>query len=55
MSRKPKDYKYLNIKLDASISKTLQKLSEDTRIPKTAIVERALLEYFKNYSKTGKL
>jgi predicted transcriptional regulator len=38
-------FHFLNAKLPDSIFKRVEKYSEQTRIPKTAIVEKALLEY----------
>lgn len=47
-----KDYKALNIKLEANIYKQLEKYAESSRLTKTAIVELALEDYLKN--KTNK-
>lgn len=47
-----KDYKALNIKLEANIYKQLEKYAESSRLTKTAIVELALEDYLKD--KTNK-
>ena len=53
MSRK--EYKNLNCKIDKSVSDKLEKFIADTKLSKTATVERALEEYINKYNKTGKI
>jgi hypothetical protein len=45
MARPKKEGSYLNAKLPTEIIKRVSEYSEKTRIPKTAIVELALIEY----------
>ena len=47
--RQTKEYEVLNCKLDKKIADKLTKYCEDTRLSKTATVERALEEYLKKY------
>jgi len=53
MSRK--EYKNLNCKIDKSVSDKLEKFIADTKLSKTATVEKALEEYINKYNKTGKI
>lgn len=53
MSRKA--YKNLNCKSDKSVSDKLEKFTADTKLSKTATVEKALVEYINKYNKTGKI
>lgn len=53
MSRK--EYKNLNCKIDKSASDKLEKFIADTKLSKTATVEKALEEYINKYNKTGKI
>lgn len=55
MPRKPKKYKYLNCKLDKTVSEKLEKFAEETGLSKTATIEKALRMYLENYYKTGKI
>ena len=50
-----KAYKNLNCKIDKSISYRLEKFVQDTRLSKTATVEKALAAYIERYDKTGKI
>lgn len=50
-----KDYKNLNCKIDRSVSDRLEKFISETRLSKTATVEKALAEYIDKYEKTGKI
>lgn len=50
-----KEYKNLNCKIDKSISDKLEKFIADTKLSKTATVEKALEEYINTYNKTGKI
>lgn len=50
-----KAYKNLNCKIDKIISDKLEKFIADTRLSKTATVEKALEEYINKYNKTGKI
>ena len=49
-----KAYKNLNCKIDKSVSDKLEKFIADTKLSKTATVEKALEEYINKYYKTGK-
>ena len=40
------DLKPLNINIDARLAEKLNEVNANTGLPKTAIVERALIEYF---------
>ncbi len=46
MARAKKDGKFFNCYIKREISDTLDKYSEETMIPKTAVVEAALKEYW---------
>ena len=48
-------YKNLNCKIDNSVSDKLEKFIADTKLSKTATVEKALDEYINKYNKTGKI
>lgn len=50
-----KEYKNLNCKIDKSVSDKLEKFITDTKLSKTATVEKALDEYINKYNKTGKI
>lgn len=50
-----KAYKNLNCKIDKSVSDKLEKFTVDTKLSKTATVEKALVEYINKYNKTGKI
>lgn len=52
MSRPKKETKTLNIKIDAMLYNNLEKCCDESRRTKTAVVELALEEYFKNKRKT---
>lgn len=45
------EIKALNINIDADIADKLSEVVKNTNIPKTAIVEKALKEYFKKHEK----
>lgn len=55
MARANKEYQNLNCKIDISVSDKLKQFTEDTRMSKTATVERALTEFIDRYNSTGKL
>lgn len=55
MARANKEYKNLNCKIDKGVSDKLEKFIEDTKMSKTATVERALTEFIEKYNKTGKI
>lgn len=55
MARANKEYKNLNCKIEKSVSDKLEKFVEDTKMSKTATVERALTEFINKYNKTGKI
>lgn len=50
-----KEYKNLNCKIDKSLSDKLEKFIADTKLSKTATVEKALEEYINKYNNTGKI
>lgn len=50
-----KEYKNLNCKIDKSVSDKLEKFITDTKLSKTATVEKALEEHINKYNKTGKI
>lgn len=50
-----KEYKNLNCKIDKSVSDKLEKFITDTKLSKTATVEKALEKYINKYNKTGKI
>ena len=50
-----KEYKNLNCKLDKSVSDKLEEFIADTKLSKTATVEKALEEYINKYNKTGRI
>lgn len=50
-----KIYKNLNCKINKALSDKLEKFVQDTRLSKTATVEKALEEYIERYYKTGKI
>lgn len=54
MAQKTKDFKNLNCKVDIKVSDELEKFIEETKLSKTATVEKALMMYIEYYKKTGK-
>lgn len=50
-----KAYKNLNCKIDKFVSDKLEQFIADTKLSKTATVEKALEEYINKYNKTGKI
>ena len=50
-----KAYKNLNCKIAKSVSDKLEQFIADTKLSKTATVEKALEEYINKYNKTGKI
>ena len=50
-----KEYKNLNCKIDKSVSDKLEQFIAETRLSKTATVERALEAYIENYKQTGRI
>ena len=54
MAQKTKDFKDLNCKVDIKVSDELEKFIEETKLSKTATVEKALMMYIEYYKKTGK-
>lgn len=50
-----KAHKNLNCKIDKALSDRLEKFVQDTRLSKTATVEKALDAYIERYNKTGKI
>lgn len=55
MARASKEYRNLHCKIDKEVSEKLEKFIEDTRMSKTATVERALTEFIEKYNQTGKI
>lgn len=55
MARTNKEYKSLNCKIDKEVSDKLEKFITDTKMSKTATVERALTEFIEKYNQTGKI
>lgn len=50
-----KTYKNLDRKIDKLVLNKLEKFIADTKLSKTAVVEKALEEYINKYNKTGKV
>ena len=50
-----KAYKNLNCKIDKSVSDKLEKFVADTKLSKTATVQKVLEEYIDRDNKTGKI
>lgn len=55
MARQAKDFKNFNCKVDKEVSDLLEKFIADTRLSKTATVEKALKMYIEHYKETGKI
>ena len=55
MAQKSKEFKNLNCKIDKEVSDLLEKFIEETKLSKTATVEKALMMYIEHYNKTGKI
>ena len=55
MARAKKDGHFLNCYIEKELWDTIDKYSNETKIPKTAIVEIALKEYFKKYIQKDKI
>lgn len=51
MPKPRKDWKALNIKIQSSVYKQLEKYCEETGLSKTVAVERILSKAFKEYEK----
>lgn len=54
MPRLPKKGEFINCKIDIELVKKLNDYSQKTRIPKTAIIEMALEDYFKKVTRDKK-
>lgn len=54
MAQKSKEFKNLNCNVDIKISDELEKFTTETKLSKTATVEKALMMYIEHYKKTGK-
>ena len=54
MPRVPKKGEFINCKVSIDLIDKLNEYTQKTRIPKTAIVEMALEEYFKKVMPEGK-
>lgn len=46
MPQRKKNARYVNIYLELTLADTLDRYSEDSGVPKTRVVEKALAEYF---------
>lgn len=55
MARKPKDYDTFSCRLEKDKSNKLTEINEETGVPKTIIIERAIELYYRTYKETGKL
>lgn len=53
--RKAKEFEYFSCKLDKNVAEILTKLAEETGLPKTTAVERAIKAYYEHFKKTGKI
>ena len=53
MAQKSKESKNLNCKVDIKVSDELEKFIEETKLSKTATVEKALMMYIEHYKKTA--
>ena len=51
MPRKPKDYEFLSVKLDRTISERFTKFCNDTARTKTAALEMIRKQYLDKYDK----
>ena len=54
MARERKLGTKINILLEESLNKELEKINKETGIPKTTIIEKALEQYFKTLKKSYK-
>lgn len=54
MARAKKEGSFINCKIKSNIFNELNRYSEESLIPKTAIVEKALEEYFKKIKEREK-
>lgn len=55
MARQTKESKSLNCKIEKETFEMLEKFIQETKMSKTATVERALIEYIQKFKKTGKI
>ena len=55
MSRPRKESVNLSINLDKKVSDMLVAMSEETGLPKTAIIENGTKEYIQRYNETGQI
>ena len=55
MARQTKESKSLNCKIEKETFEMLEKFIQETKMSKTATVERALIEYIQKFNKTGKI
>lgn len=53
--QKTKDYRAVSLKLDKSIDERLVKFCTETRMTRTATIEKALEKYLEEFKKTGKI
>ena len=50
MPRKKKEYSTVSIKMDKEVFELMDAYCEDTGVPKTAVIERAVSKYIKDKS-----
>lgn len=55
MPRMKKDYKNICCKIEKEISDKLENFIKETKLSKTATLEKALEEYIDKYNSTGKI
>lgn len=55
MPRTNKESQTLNCRIDKEIAEKLEKFIQETRLSKTATVEKALCVFIEQYYKTGKI
>ena len=54
MSRRKKEYRPFSIRMATNIYDRMDKYCENTGVPKTAVIERAINMYLDNYEETQK-
>ena len=55
VGRPKKNGKHVNCYVREDIANALEELTIKTGLPKTTVVEKALIEYIERYKKTGKI
>lgn len=53
--RETKDFVNFSCKLERDAAEMLAKLSKETGLPKTTVIERAIKAYYEHFKKTGKI